>query len=81
MGSVKAAIIGVNEQGSVVIPVNLRQELGLVPGSKLVVYLEGKKIVLEQPEDVFGRLRSIFNSLTSLVNELIEERCTEARHE
>ena len=74
-------IIGVNEQGSVVIPVNLRQELGLVPGSKLVVYLEGKKIVLEQPEDVFGRLRSIFNSPASLVDELIEERCTEARHE
>jgi AbrB family looped-hinge helix DNA binding protein len=76
-----AAIIGVNAQGSVVIPVNLRQELGLVPGSKLVVYLEGKKIVLEQPEDVFGRLRSIFNSPTSLVDELIEERRTEAKHE
>jgi len=76
-----AAIIGVNEQGSVVIPVNLRQELGLVPGSKLVVYLEGRRIVLEQSEDVFRRLRSTFNSLTSLVDELIEERCAEARHE
>jgi len=76
-----AAIIGVNEQGSVVIPVNLRQELGLVPGSKLVVYLEGKKIVLEQPEDVFRRLRSTFNSPTSLVDELIEERRTEAKSE
>ena len=76
-----AAIIGVNGQGSVVIPVNLRQELGLVPGSKLVVYLEGRRIVLEQSEDVFRRLRSTFNSLTSLVDELIEERCAEARHE
>lgn len=76
-----AAIIGVNEQGSVVIPVNLHQELGLVPGSKLVVYLEGKKIVLEQSEDVFRRLRSTFNSPTSLVDELIEERRTEAKNE
>lgn len=76
-----AAIIGVKEQGSVVIPASLRQELGLVPGSKLVVRLEGRKIVLEQPEDVFRRLRSTFNSLTSLVDELIEERRAEARHE
>ncbi len=52
------AIIRVNEQGRVVMPANLRQELGLVPGSKL----EGRKIVLEQPEEVFRRLRSTFNS-------------------
>ncbi len=75
-----AAIIGVNEQGSVVIPASLRQELGLVPGSKLIVYLECRKIVLKQPEDVFRRLRT-FNSLTFLVDELIEERRAEARHE
>lgn len=75
------AIIRVNEQGRVVIPANLRQELGLVPGSKLVVCLEGRKIVLEQPEEVFRRLRSTFNSPTSLVDELIEERRAEAGHE
>lgn len=75
------AITRVNEQGRIVIPANLRQELGLVTGSKLIVRLEGKKIVLEQPEDVFGRLRSTFNSPTSLVDELIEERRTEAKHE
>ena len=74
-------IVRVNEQGRVVIPVNLRQELGLVTGSKLIVRLEGKKIVLEQPEDVFRRLRSTFNSPTSLVDELIEERRTEAKNE
>ncbi|WP_148297927.1 AbrB/MazE/SpoVT family DNA-binding domain-containing protein [Synechocystis sp. PCC 7509] len=75
------AIVRINEQGRVVIPVNLRQELGLVTGSKLIVRLEGKKIVLEQPEDVFRRLRSTFNSPTSLVDELIEERRTEAKNE
>ncbi len=75
------AIIRVNEQGRVVIPTNLCQELGLVPGSKLIVKLEGRKIVLEQPEEVFRRLRSTFNSPTSLVDELIEERRTEAKNE
>ncbi|PSB34752.1 AbrB/MazE/SpoVT family DNA-binding domain-containing protein [Chlorogloea sp. CCALA 695] len=74
-------IIRVNEQGKVVIPANLRQELGLVSGSKLIVHLEGRRIVLEQPEDVFRRLRSTFNSPKSLVDELVEERPTEARHE
>ncbi len=46
-----------------------------------VVHLEGRRIVLEQPKDIFRRLRSTFNSSTSLVDELIEERRTEARHE
>ena len=41
-----------------------------------VVHLEGKRIVLQQPKDIFRRLRS-----TSLVDELIEERRTEAKHE
>lgn len=46
-----------------------------------VVHLEGKRIVLEQPKDIFRQLRSTFSSSTSLVDELIEERRTEARHE
>jgi hypothetical protein len=46
-----------------------------------VVHLEGKRIVLQQPKDIFRRLRSAFNSPTSLVDELIEERCTEAKNE
>ena len=68
------AIVRVNEQGRVTIPVDLRQQLGLVYGSKLIARLEGKRIVLEQPEEAFARLRSTFNSPTSVVDELIAER-------
>lgn len=74
-------IIRVNEQGRIVIPASLRQQLGLVSGSKLVVRLEGRRLVLEKPEEVFERLRSTFNCSTSLVNELIAERRAEALNE
>jgi AbrB family looped-hinge helix DNA binding protein len=75
------AITKVNKQGRIVIPIQLRQQLGLVPGSKLIARLEGNRIVLEKPEDVFQRLRSTFNSSESLVEELIAERRTEAANE
>ena len=74
-------IIRVNEQGRVTIPADLRQLLGLVNGSKLIVRLEGKRIVLEQPEEAFARLRSTFNSPTSVVDELIAERRDQAANE
>jgi AbrB family looped-hinge helix DNA binding protein len=73
--------IKVNEQGRIVIPIQLRQQLGLVNGSKLVARLDGNRIILEKPADVFQRLRSTFNSPDSLVDELINERRAEAAHE
>ncbi|OWY63609.1 AbrB family transcriptional regulator [cyanobacterium TDX16] len=75
------AIVRVNKQGRVTIPVSLRQHLGLVNGSKLIIRLEGKQIVLEQPENAFARLRSTFNSPTSVVDELIAERRDQAANE
>jgi AbrB family looped-hinge helix DNA binding protein len=74
-------ITKVNAQGRIVIPVELRQQLGLVAGSKLIARLEGNRLVLEKPDDVFQRLRSTFNSSESLVEELIAERRTEAANE
>lgn len=75
------AITKVNKQGRIVIPIQLRQQLKLVPGSKLIARLEGNRIILEKPEDVFHRLRSTFNSSESLVEELIAERRTEAAND
>jgi AbrB family looped-hinge helix DNA binding protein len=71
-------IIRVNKQGRVVIPATLRQQLGIIPGTQLVARLEGERIVLEKPDDVFKRLRATFNSSTSLVDELIADRRAEA---
>lgn len=74
-------ITKVNAQGRIVIPIELRQQLGLVAGSKLIARLEGNRLVLEKLDDVFQRLRSTFNSSESLVEELIAERRVEAANE
>ena len=71
----------VNEQGRIVIPIQLRQQLGLVPGSKLLARIEENRLILEKPEDVLQRLRSTFNSPESMVEELIAERRFEAANE
>jgi AbrB family looped-hinge helix DNA binding protein len=75
------AVTKVNEQGRIVIPIQLRQQLGLVPGSKLIARIEENRLILEKPEDVFQRLRSTFNSPESMVEELIAERRSEAANE
>jgi AbrB family looped-hinge helix DNA binding protein len=74
-------ITKVNEQGRIVIPIQLRQQLGLVAGSKLIARLDGNRIILEKTDDVFQRLRSTFNSPESLAEELITERRAEAVNE
>ncbi len=74
-------VVRVNEQGRIVIPASLRQQLDLVPGSKLLARLDGSRIILEKPEDVFKRLRSTFNASASLVDELISERRVEVSNE
>ena len=74
-------ITRVNEQGRIVIPIQLRQQLGLVAGSKLIARLDGNRIILEKTDDVFQRLRSTFNSPESLAEELITERRAEAASE
>jgi AbrB family looped-hinge helix DNA binding protein len=75
------AITKVNKQGRIVIPIQLRQHLGLVAGSKLIARIEENRLILEKPDDVFKRLRSTFNSSESMVEELIAERRTEAANE
>jgi AbrB family looped-hinge helix DNA binding protein len=74
-------IITVNEQGRIVIPAWLRQQLGLLPGAKLVARLDGERIILEKPAVILKQLRSTFNSPDSLVDELIADRRTEAVNE
>ena len=71
----------VNEQGRIVIPIQLRQQLGLVPGSKLIARIEENRLTLEKPEHVVQRLRPTFNSPESMVEELIAERRFEAANE
>ena len=47
----------VSKKGQVVIPKNIRERLGLTPGTILKVQVEGKKVILEPlqepPKEVF----------------------------
>ena len=49
----------VSSKGQVVIPKRIREELGLTPGTVLMVWVEGKRVVLEPvrepPRQVFVR--------------------------
>jgi AbrB family looped-hinge helix DNA binding protein len=76
--------VPVGPQGRLVIPSELRRELGISPGDVLVASVDGERLVLERREGVLGRLRRRFAHLpagVSLADELIAERRAESRQE
>jgi len=75
----------IGPQGRVVIPAELRRELGLEPGETLVARVESRRLVLERGGEILARLRSELRDATrpgtSMVDELLTERRREARRE
>ena len=69
-------------KGRVVIPAEIRRELGIQEGSELVAIIEGAAVVLVPRSAVKARLRSIFADVgTSLRDELLADRRAAAAHE
>lgn len=71
------ATVVVGRQGRLVIPADVRAELGLVPGDRLHLSLAGKRLILERPDDALAELRRLGAPVPkgrSLVNELLAER-------
>jgi AbrB family looped-hinge helix DNA binding protein len=71
-------------QGRIVVPVELRRELGLGEGSTLNATTRGGRLILEPRGVVLERMRERFApipSATSLSAELLEDRRDEARRE
>lgn len=71
------ATVVLGKQGRLVIPAEIREELGLVPGDTLHVHVSGRRVVLERPQDAVAALRSLgakVPSSRSLVDELLTER-------
>lgn len=80
MSDTQAVTVG--PKGRVVIPVDIRRQLGLEEGSELVALVEDEAVVLLPRGAVKRRLRSMFAaSATSLSAELIRDRRAAALEE
>lgn len=74
--------IAVGQNGRVVIPANIRQQIGIETGQHLLIRLEGEKIILEKTTGILNKLQQRFRNIEgSLSDELIEERRAEATRE
>ncbi|MGB7266424.1 MAG: AbrB/MazE/SpoVT family DNA-binding domain-containing protein [Terracidiphilus sp.] len=75
----------INDNGRIVIPVEIRQQLGIKPGDTLFLAIEGGVLKIESQR---SRIRRVQESLRQLIppdrilsDELIAERREEARQE
>ena len=76
--------VPVGPQGRLVIPSEIRRQLGIVPGDVLIAVVEDERLVLEKREAVLQRLRRRFEHIPagiSLADELISERRSESKKE
>ena len=68
-------ITTVSTKGQVVIPAEMRASLGLKPGTRIAVRLEGSRIILEPvSKKLVAKLRGITKGGPSMADELQHER-------
>ena len=70
-------------QGRLVVPAELRRELGLEEGAELAIRSDGRRLILEPRAEVLRRLRRRFSDVrdVSLADELAADRGAEALRE
>jgi AbrB family looped-hinge helix DNA binding protein len=76
--------VSVGPQGRLVIPSEIRRELGISPGDVLIAMVQDQRLVLVKREAVLQRLRRRFAHIpdgVSLADELIAERRAESKRE
>jgi AbrB family looped-hinge helix DNA binding protein len=75
----------VDQSGRIVLPAEVREELGLEPGSSVLLVRDKEGVRLDTPDHALAELQAYFRSFVpdgvSLVDELIEERRAEAARE
>jgi AbrB family looped-hinge helix DNA binding protein len=55
--------IKVSQKGQIVIPADIQRRMGIKKGDELLLVSKGKKIVLEKPDRILGRLTSEFKDV------------------
>ncbi len=80
------ATVNVNKQGRLVIPAEMRRELGIEPGASLVAYVDRGRLVVEDRKHLLKRLQDevaehIKPGAPSAVDEVIAEHRMEAKAE
>ena len=76
--------VTVGAKGRIVLPVELRRELGIEPGSELMARVQDDHLVLESPQAALTRIQAMFAQIppeVGMVDELIAERRAEATAE
>lgn len=76
--------VTIGPQGRLVIPAAIRRQLGLEPGSVVLLRLDGDALRVERQDAALGRLRARYADATggpAVVDELLAERREEARRE
>lgn len=76
--------VPVGTQGRLVIPAEVRRQLGIDPGDVLIAFVEDGRLVLEKRDAVLQRLRRRFAHIpagVSLADELIVQRRNESSPE
>ena len=74
--------IRIGPQGRIVVPVELRRELGIEPGDQLVAFVENGKLVVQTREETERELLAMFEGMEgSMSEDLIAERRREAARE
>jgi AbrB family looped-hinge helix DNA binding protein len=71
------ATLVIGKQGRIVIPAEVRAELGLEAGDRLHAVVVGARLMLERPADAVEALRQLGRGVEprrSLVDELLDER-------
>ncbi len=76
--------VRIGPQGRIVVPAELRRELGLEEGTEMAIRSDGRRLILEPRAEVLRRLRRRFSKVPegiSLADGLASDRQEQARRE
>jgi len=69
------AVVSISSRGHILIPGEIRKKLHIVPGKKILLRVEGDRLVLVPlPDDPVEQFCGVFKSGPSLTKALLKER-------